>query len=98
MAWINATVEFGGVSYLSHRRGIIFVVPFSSGLEVGDIFKADGSQFEVLTAVNLHDRGEVFVMDTKEVKNDKPKARRTKNKSGGSGVSLQGVDGHHNED
>lgn len=98
MAWINATVEFGGVSFLSHRRGVIFVVPCSSGLEVGDSFKADGSQFEVLTAVNLHDRGEVLVMDTKEIKDDKPQARRAKNKSGGSGISLQGVDGHHNED
>ncbi len=98
MAWINATVEFGGVSYLSHRRGVIFVVPCSSGLEVGDSFKADGSQFEVLKAVDLHGRGEVFVMDVKEVKDDKPKARRTKNKSGGSAISLQGVDGHHNED
>ncbi len=98
MAWINATVDFNGVTYLSHRRGIIFVVPHCSGLEVGDIFKADSSQFEVLTAVDLHDRGETLVMDTKEIKDDKPKARRTKNKSGGSAISLQGVDGHHNED
>ena len=61
MAWINATVDFNGVTYLSHRRGIIFVVPHCSGLEVGDIFKADSSQFEVLTAVDLHDRGETLV-------------------------------------
>ena len=83
MAWINATVDFNGVTYLSHRRGIIFVVPHCSGLEVGDIFKADSSQFEVLTAVDLHDRGETLVMDTKEIKDDKPKARRVPDNTGG---------------
>ena len=98
MAWINSTVDFRGVSFLSHRRGIIFVVPFSSGLEVGDIFKADGSQFEVLTAVNLHDRGEVFVMDTKEVKDDKPKARRNGNKAGKLQVERESDDGRSGED
>lgn len=93
MAWINATVEFDGVSYLSHRRGVIFVVPCSSGLEVGDSFKADGSQFEVLKAVDLHGRGEVFVMDVKEVKNDKPKARRTGDKSGSAKVQSKSDNG-----
>jgi len=98
MAWINATVEFGGVSYLSHRRGVIFVVPCSSGLEVGDSFKADGSQFEVLKAVDLHGRGEVFVMDVKEVKNDKPKARRNTNKAGKLQMESQSDDGRSGED
>lgn len=98
MAWINATVEFGGVSFLSHRRGVIFVVPCSSGLEVGDSFKADGSQFEVLKAVDLHGRGEVFVMDVKEVKNDKPKARRTASKAGKPELESPSDDGRSGED
>jgi hypothetical protein len=93
MAWINATVEFDGVLYLSHRRGIIFVVPYCSGLEVGDSFKADGSQFEVLTAVNLHDRSEVILMDVKEVKNDKSKTRRNADKSRKPSVESASDDG-----
>ena len=98
MAWINATVDFNGVTYLSHRRGIIFVVPHCSGLEVGDIFKADSSQFEVLTAVDLHDRGETLVMDTKEIKDDKPKARRDASKSREESVGSQSDDGLSSED
>ena len=98
MAWINATVDFNGVTYLSHRRGIIFVVPHCSGLEVGDIFKADSSQFEVLTAVDLHDRGETLVMDTKEIKDAKPKSRRIDNKAGGDNLELPGDDGRTSED
>jgi len=97
MAWINATVEFDGVFYLSHRRGIIFVVPYCSGLEVGDSFKADGSQFEVLTAVNLHDRSEVILMDVKEVKNDKSKARRNGSGNRGPKVQSKDYDGHIDE-
>ena len=68
MAWINATVEFNGVTYLSHKRGAIFVVPYVSGLEVGDSFKADNIEFEVLNAENLHGRGECLVMDVKQIK------------------------------
>ena len=98
MAWINATVNFNGVTYLSHRRGIIFVVPHCSGLEVGDIFKADSSQFEVLTAVDLHDRGETLVMDTKEIKDDKPKARRNAVGDRGTEVPSEDHNGHVDED
>ena len=98
MAWINSTVDFNGVTYLSHRRGIIFVVPHCSGLEVGDTFKADSSQFEVLTAVDLHDRGETLVMDTKEISDDKPKARRNGTRDRGTEVQSEDHNGHVNED
>lgn len=82
MAWINTNIDIGGVSYLGHRQGIIFSVPFSSGLEVGDSFKADGKTYIAETVTDLHGRGEALVIDSKEVKNDKPKARRDNPKSG----------------
>ena len=74
------------------------MVPYCSGLEVGDSFKADGSQFEVLTAVNLHDRSEVILMDVKEVKNDKSKTRRTASKAGKPELESQSDDGRSGED
>ena len=86
MAWINTNIDIGGVSYLGHRQGIIFSVPFSSGLEVGDSFKADGDAFIAEAVTDLHGRGETLVIDSKEVKNDKSKARRVSVKSSGSDV------------
>ena len=98
MAWINATVEFDGVSYLSHRRGVIFVVPCSSGLEVGDSFKADGITYVAEEVSDLHGRGETLTIKITEVKNDKPKARRNANKAGKLQVESQSDDGRSGED
>ena len=98
MAWINVTVDIDGVTYLGHRQGIIFSIPFSSGLEVGNSFKADGAEHEVINISDLHGRGEVFVMDTKEVKYDKPKTRRASDRTGEQQVERQSDDGWHSKD
>ena len=102
MAWINAAVEFNGVTYLSHHRGAIFVVPYVSGLEVGDSFKANKIEYEVLNAENLHGRGECLVMDVKQIKkevsNDKSKTRRDASKSRGKKLESQSNDGLPSED
>ena len=101
MAWINAAVEFNGVTYLSHHRGAIFVVPYVSGLEVGDSFKANKIEYEVLNAENLHGRGECLVMDVKQIKkevsNDKSKARRNVSGNRRTRVQSKDNDGHLNE-
>ena len=83
MAWETLTINADGKDYTCHVQGSTFSIPCSSSLEVGNTFKADSSQFEVLTAVDLHDRGETLVMDTKEIKDDKPKARRVSDNTGG---------------
>lgn len=101
MAWINATVDFNGVTYLSHKRGAIFVVPYVSGLEVGDSFKADNIEFEVLNSENLHGRGECLVMDVKQIKkevsNDQSKTRRNVSRDRRETVQSKDNDGHLDE-
>lgn len=98
MGWISVSVTANNVTYLAQRQGSVWTIPFVSGLEVGDSFEADGISYTVDAMQDLHGRGEVFVIDATEVKNDKPKTRRTKPKSGRSDVSMQSVDGHDNAD
>jgi len=98
MGWISVSVTANNVTYLAQRQGSIWTIPCSIGLEVGDSFEADGVFYTVDAMQDLHGRGEVYVIDATEVKNDKPKTRRTKPKSGRSDVSMQSVDGHDNED
>lgn len=98
MAWINTQIELDGVTYLGHRQGLIFSMPASCGLKVGGKFSADGASFEVTNVTDLHGRGETFVLDVKEVKNDKPKTRGNAAKSGKSGVHSESNDGRSGED
>ena len=98
MGWISVSVTANNVTYLAQRQGSIWTIPCVSGLEVGDSFEADDISYTVDAMQDLHGRGEVYVIDATEVKNDKPKTRRTKPKSGRSDVSMQSVDGHDNAD
>ena len=86
MAWISVSVTANKITYLGQRQGSIWTIPCTSGLEVGDSFEADGISFTVDAMQDLHGRGEVYVIDATEVKNDKPKARRVRNKSSGTDV------------
>lgn len=98
MAWMNAQIELDGVTYLGHRQGLIFSMPASCGLKVGGKFSADGASFEVTNVTDLHGRGETFVLDVKEVKNDKPKTRGNAASNRKPEVQSEDNDGHDNED
>ena len=98
MAWNNITVEFNGVSFLSHGNGNAFSIPFSAGLEVGDNFRAGENNYEVASVEDFMDRNEILIIQRNEVKNDKPKTRRNDNQAGGKDVELQSDDGRPSED
>lgn len=87
MAWEKVQIHHNEVIYLGHAQGNMFSIPCTSGLGVGDSFKVEGREYEVTSAIDVADRGEVLLMNTMEVKNDKPKARRVPSKSGGSDLS-----------
>ena len=93
MAWINTNIEIDGVTYSGHRQNMFFSAPYASGLEVGDSFKADGITYVAEEVSDLHGRGETLTIKTTEVKNDKPKARRTGDKSGSAKVQSKSDDG-----
>lgn len=82
MAWDAVTVQVDQSTYPSHRKGLTFSIPFSSGLEVGSSFKAGESEYKALSVTNVAKRDETLLVEAKEVKNDKPKARRNAVKSG----------------
>ena len=86
MGWINVAVNIGDMTYLAHRQGYIFTIPCTSGLKVGDTFEAEGVLLKVDALQDLHGRGEVYVLDATEVKNDKPKTRRVRPDDGGSDI------------
>lgn len=98
MTWINSKVDVNGVSYLGHRQGIIFTIPCSSALSLGDTFGADGKTYTVEAISDLNQRGEVFIIDSKEVKNDKPKARRAGPRTGRAEVERKSDDGRSSSD
>jgi len=93
MAWINTVIEIDGVTYSGHRQNMFFSAPYASGLEVGDSFKADGVTYVAEEVSDLHGRGETLTIKITEVKNDKPKARRTGDKSGSAKVQSKSDDG-----
>lgn len=93
MAWIDTVIEIDGVTYSGHRQNTFFSAPYASGLEVGDSFKADGVNYVAEEVSDLHGRGETLTIKTKEVKNDKPKARRTGDKSGSAKVQSKSDNG-----
>ena len=100
MAWEKVEVHKNEIIYLSHARlysvvdeeqnhlfwGGIFTIPVSSQLKLGDTFTVKGTTYQVDSLDDLHNRGEVFYLNAVEVKNDKPKARRTASKSGEADV------------
>ena len=98
MGWISVSVTANNVTYLAQRQGSIWTIPCSIGLEVGDSFEADGISYTVDAMQDLHGRGEVYVIDATEVKNDKPKTRRTATKSRKSDVSVSDQHGHDDAD
>ena len=98
MGWISVSVTANNVKYLAQRQGSIWTIPCSIGLEVGDSFEADGIFYTFDAMQDLHGRGEVFVIDATEVKNDKPKARRNSAKSRGTDVHSESDDGRSGED
>lgn len=93
MAWINTVIEIDGVTYSGHRQNMFFSAPYASGLEVGDSFKADGITYVAEEVSDLHGRGETLTIKITEVKNDKPKARRTGDKSGSAKVQSKSDNG-----
>jgi hypothetical protein len=82
MAWEKVTIHFNETMLAGHSRGTMFTIPCAAKFEIGDVITANGNQFEVTSVVDVAGRGEVFEIETKEVKNDKPKARRVQSESG----------------
>ena len=98
MGWISVSVTANNVTYLAQRQGSIWTIPCVIGLEVGDSFGADGISYTVDAMQDLHGRGEVYVIDATEVKNDKPKTRRTATKSRKSDIPVSDQHGHDDAD
>jgi hypothetical protein len=98
MAWAKVEIVYNGETYLGHQRDTDFAIRFESGLSVGEKFQAGGKTYQALSVDNEANRDEIFNVKAAEVKDDKPKTRRTKPKSGRSDVSMQSVDGHDNAD
>ena len=86
MAWQAVKIVFNDIEYYSHVRDDLFSIPFSSGLEVGDSFKANGKTYIATKATNQLQRDEVLLVETKEKKSGKPKTRRDDPSNGATEV------------
>jgi len=95
MAWEKVTIHFNETMLLGHSRGTMFTIPCAAKFVEGDIITANGKEFEVTSVIDVADRGEVFEIETKEVKSDKPKARRNAVESGGSDMDSKSDDGRN---
>ena len=77
MAWEKVTIHFNETMILGHSRGTMFTVPFEVKFAEGDVLTVNKKQYKVTSVTDVAGRGEVFEVETKEVKDDKPKARRS---------------------
>lgn len=98
MAWHKVRIDHNEVIYIGHAQGDMFSIPFSSGLKEGDTFKSDGRTFEITATLDVADRGEVLLVNTMEVKNDEPKARRNGIKSRKSDIPVSDQHGRNDAD
>ena len=77
MAWEKVTIHFNETMIAGHSRGTMFTIPCAAKFKVGDVITANNNKFKVTSVPDVAGRGEVFEIETKEVKDDKPKARRS---------------------
>jgi hypothetical protein len=77
MAWEKVTIHFNETMIAGHSRGTMFTIPCAAKFKVGDVITANNNKFKVTSVTDVAGRGEVFEIETKEVKDDKPKARRS---------------------
>lgn len=98
MGWQNITVKVGEDTFAAHRKENTFSIPCVSEIASGDIFSCDGIDYKASSLIDWLNRGEVFHIEATEVKNDKPKTRRTAIKSGKPEVSVQNQHGRDDAD
>ena len=95
MAWEKVTIHFNDTMLAGHSRGTMFTIPCAAKFKVGDVITANDKQFKVTSVIDVTGRGEVFEIETEEVKSDKPKARRNAVESGGSDMDGKSDDGRN---
>ena len=93
MAWEKVTIHFNETMIAGHSRGTMFTIPCAAKFNEGDVITANGKEFKVTSVTDVAGRGEVFEIETQEVKSDKPKARRNAVESGGSDMDSKSDDG-----
>jgi len=89
MAWEKVTIHFNETMLAGHSRGTMFTIPCAAKFQEGDVITSNGKEFKVTSVTDVAGRGEVFEIETEEVKSDKPKARRNAVESGGSDVDSK---------
>ena len=95
MAWEKVTIHFNEAMIAGHSRGTMFTIPCAAKFNEGDVITANGKEFKVTSVTDVAGRGEVFEIETQEVKSDKPKARRNAVESGGSDMDSKSDDGRN---
>ena len=95
MAWEKVTIHFNETMIAGHSRGTMFTIPCAAKFQEGDVITSNGKEFKVTSVIDVAGRGEVFEIETEEVKSDKPKARRNAVESGGSDMDSKSDDGRN---
>jgi hypothetical protein len=98
MAWDEIEVQVNDKAYQGHKSGEVFSVPYASGIEIGSPFSVAGAHYEALSVADWGGRNEILLVTAKEVKNDKPKARRASTQPVEPDVRLPDHDGHNDPD
>lgn len=91
MAWVPVDIVLDGrtVAASKHHSGV-FSVPFGLAVTVGDIFTCDGMLFETLSVTDLNNRGEVYILQVKEVEDEQQEAWGTDDQDGIDGIEWEG--------
>jgi len=90
MSWKTVEVSVNGKTLSAHKKSVgdalEWAMPCSSELEAGGSFECGGQSYVAESCVDVANRGEVLIVKTQGVKNDKSKARRTRDNSGGENL------------
>jgi len=86
MAWVDVVIKTDSGEWKAAQSTTTanphFSVPFASGINNGDAFEAGSAKYIAQKVVDLAQRGETLLVDAKEFKNDKSKARRSGDSTG----------------
>ena len=86
MAWQSVDVKIKGKDWGAMMKpsdsAFVFSVSCASKIKAGDTFESGGDKYTAETVTDVAQRGETYLVETKEITDDKSKARGTRDSSG----------------
>lgn len=94
MAWETVTIKTDDGEWAASKSSTatnpLFSVPFASGISEGGVFEVGKTKYTAIKSVDFAQRGETLLVEAKESKDGKSKARGTDTSVGSDDIPSEG--------